>query len=150
MLSTAKIKVLRAAKKYSESVGVKNHPRLRSTLSLMARRCFPEIYDGKELSITARIDGVRIAVPNRFWSHYLLHDYEPVTRRTLAKTVRPGMTIIDVGAHIGLYSLLSSKAVTQCGVIHAIEPGGSNLDYLSTNIELNKMRNIVVLSRLTK
>lgn len=36
--------------------------------------------------------------------------------------VQPGMTILDVGAHVGIYSMLGSKLVGPTGNIHSFEP----------------------------
>lgn len=51
--------------------------------------------------------------------------------------------IFDVGANIGLYSLLASKANPQSS-IHAFEPTPLIIDRLDENIRLNNMRNIKV------
>ena len=36
--------------------------------------------------------------------------------------VRPGMTCIDVGAHVGIYTMLFSELVTDSGQVHSFEP----------------------------
>lgn len=50
-------------------------------------------------------------------------------------------TIIDIGAHIGLFSLYASQFCTN-GKIYSFEPIKSNFDLLSFNINLNKIKNI--------
>lgn len=49
--------------------------------------------------------------------------------------------IIDIGAHIGLFSLYASQFCTD-GKIYSFEPIKSNFDLLSFNINLNKIKNI--------
>lgn len=49
--------------------------------------------------------------------------------------------IIDVGAHIGLFSLYASQFCTR-GKIYAFEPIRSNYDLLVFNIDLNQAKNV--------
>jgi len=50
-------------------------------------------------------------------------------------------TVIDVGAHIGLFSLYASQNCTK-GKIYAFEPIKENYNILESNIELNNFSNI--------
>ena len=49
--------------------------------------------------------------------------------------------IIDVGAHIGLFSLLVSQ-YCKTGKIFSFEPMRENFDLLVSNLELNRMKNV--------
>ena len=49
--------------------------------------------------------------------------------------------IIDVGAHIGLFSLLVSQ-FCKIGKIFSFEPIRENFDLLVSNLELNRIQNI--------
>ena len=48
--------------------------------------------------------------------------------------------MIDVGAHIGLFSIIYSQFFDK---IYAFEPNKKSFEYLLKNIELNKCKNIV-------
>ena len=61
------------------------------------------------------------------------------------RCLRPGMTAFDVGANIGLYTLLFSRQVGADGLVHAFEPDGENLRRLRTNIALNEIENVCVV-----
>jgi len=50
--------------------------------------------------------------------------------------------IIDIGAHIGLFSLFASQYCKN-GKIYCFEPIKKNYDILIENIELNKIKNII-------
>jgi len=41
--------------------------------------------------------------------------------------LRPGMTVVDGGAHVGLYTLLGSRGVGPGGIVFAVEPDRYNL-----------------------
>jgi len=51
-------------------------------------------------------------------------------------------TVIDIGAHIGVFSLLASKYVSQ-GKIYAFEPFGKNYDMLVKNVKINHLDKII-------
>ena len=64
---------------------------------------------------------------------------ECVTR--LQKIVKPGDTIIDVGANVGRYTLLFSEMVGSNGKVIGFEPDPMNFQVLRENMELNKITN---------
>ena len=68
--------------------------------------------------------------------------YEPATTRLFQETLQPGMVVIDIGAHVGYYTLLAAKLVGPTGKIYAFEPEPGNNETLNKNIELNKYSNI--------
>jgi FkbM family methyltransferase len=55
----------------------------------------------------------------------------------LAGYVKPGMTVIDVGANFGYYSLLLADAVGENGQVIAIEPNPDTVMLLQETIQLN-------------
>jgi FkbM family methyltransferase len=61
--------------------------------------------------------------------------------------LQKGDVFIDVGAHGGLYTLLSGKMVGSEGRAIAIEPNPDNLKFLRQNVKLNHLNNINVISK---
>src|SRR5919108_2279201 len=59
---------------------------------------------------------------------------------------REGDIVIDVGAHIGKYTLIASKRVGPNGKVVAIEADPDNFDALNRNIQLNKLSNVIALN----
>jgi len=47
--------------------------------------------------------------------------------------LRPGMTVVDGGAHVGLYTLLGARGVGAGGIVFAVEPDRYNLAALRLN-----------------
>ncbi len=58
--------------------------------------------------------------------------------------IKPGMTILEVGGHIGYITTFFSILTGNAGKVIVFEPGSNNLRYLYKNIELCKRSNIVV------
>jgi FkbM family methyltransferase len=57
--------------------------------------------------------------------------------------LRPGDVFIDVGAHIGYFSLLASGKVGEFGAVVSIEPSPTTFKSLEKNISLNPaLRNV--------
>lgn len=56
--------------------------------------------------------------------------------------LRPGMTVLDIGAHHGLYTLLCSKAVAAQGQVIAFEPSPRERGRLERHVRINKCRNV--------
>jgi FkbM family methyltransferase len=55
------------------------------------------------------------------------------------------MCAIDVGANIGYFTLLMSRAVGDSGRVLAIEAEPKNFQFLRTNLELNAVTNVEAL-----
>jgi FkbM family methyltransferase len=58
---------------------------------------------------------------------------------------KSGEIVVDVGAHIGLYSLIAAKKVGPSGKVIAIEPDPENCTLLQMNLELNGLTNVTIL-----
>src|SRR5262245_22793065 len=71
--------------------------------------------------------------------------WEPGEGRFLRSTLRPGMNAIDVGANIGYFTLLMSRAVTDSGQVLAIEAEPQAFQMLRANLELNAVANVELL-----
>jgi FkbM family methyltransferase len=53
-----------------------------------------------------------------------------------------GDIVVDAGAHVGFYTLKAAKEVGSRGHVIAIEPEDKNYELLTTNIRINKYKNI--------
>ncbi|HHC71765.1 MAG TPA: FkbM family methyltransferase [Thiotrichales bacterium] len=72
----------------------------------------------------------------------LYGEYEPAEMALLAREVKEGETVMDVGANIGLFTLHLSRLVGASGVVHAVEPDPDNLRLLRENVSRNRCGNV--------
>jgi len=84
---------------------------------------------------------------HRSFLAHLQRSYEPFFRQLFEESLRPGMVIIDGGAHIGLYSLIASRKLGNGGKVLAFEPDHHNSRALLSNLSLNHCHNVVVLRK---
>lgn len=69
--------------------------------------------------------------------------YEKDLLNIYSKYLKPGMRVLDIGANIGMYTILASKIVGNTGKIWAFEPARDIHQMLKNNISLNNLNNIV-------
>jgi FkbM family methyltransferase len=68
--------------------------------------------------------------------------YEPRTATLFKRLLKPSDVVIDGGANIGYYSLLSAKLVGKTGAVHSFEPIPDTFRAFSANVELNRFAQI--------
>jgi FkbM family methyltransferase len=80
------------------------------------------------------------AGPHSYW----IGTYEADKQKSLQRLLRRGDCFLDVGAHVGFYSLLASRIVGRTGRVVAFEPLPRNLHFLERHLRLNGIRNVSV------
>jgi FkbM family methyltransferase len=60
--------------------------------------------------------------------------WEADVMKLLARTLRPGDTFVDVGAHVGFHSVLAGQLVGPAGTVFAVEPAPWALELLRANV----------------
>src|SRR5829696_2853293 len=69
------------------------------------------------------------------------------TQKLFKSSLRAGMTVIDGGAHLGLYTLIAARGVSREGVVMAFEPDPYNVRALEFNVLNNGFRNVMVFEK---
>jgi FkbM family methyltransferase len=78
---------------------------------------------------------------------YFFQAYEPIEAYLFRVLLRPGMTVIDLGANVGQYTLLAARAVGTAGRVHAFEPIPANFEHLTSHVRANGFSDRVILNR---
>lgn len=71
-------------------------------------------------------------------SIYMMGRFEPATTRALEKLVKPGATVLDIGANIGAHTLRIARSVGPQGRVVCFEPTDYAFMKLMRNISLNR------------
>ena len=69
--------------------------------------------------------------------------YEKYETKLFKNLIRPGMVVLDIGAHIGYYSLIAAKLVGTGGKVYVFEPEPNNYGFLVENIKIDDYSNII-------
>ena len=107
----------------------------RMLFKVVANSGRPVMVQGQQMHLAAPGDYPPVAMTR--------DRYEPGTTALFRGLLRTGMVVIDVGAHVGYYSLLAASQVGPTGKIYSFEPAPSNYELLLKNIELNGFHNVV-------
>lgn len=65
----------------------------------------------------------------------------------LINKIKQGDNVVDAGANIGIFTVISAILVGDTGSILAIEPDPENLSILKKNVELNILKNVEIISK---
>ena len=67
---------------------------------------------------------------------------EPFTIFLMKNKVKPAMNVIDIGANIGLFTLILAKLVGKSGHVYSFEPDPQLFQILNENVKLNQLENV--------
>jgi FkbM family methyltransferase len=79
---------------------------------------------------------------------YVERLYEPAVTQALMRTVQPGWVCVDVGAHLGYFTLLLARLVGETGCVFAFEALPENARWLRENVALNGFTDRVTVEDL--
>jgi FkbM family methyltransferase len=92
-------------------------------------------------TLTGKLHGYRIRAEvanwSERWTYFLGRFYELDTQAFLAACLRPGDVFADVGANIGMLTLLAARLVGESGTVLAFEPNPNAFARLREHIEMN-------------
>lgn len=105
-----------------------------------------------EAKVWARVEsgpaqGLWLELNPRTGQNYLRGDAELTVQKILAERLRPGMVFYDLGANIGLFTLLAARLVGDSGKVFSFEPDPENAGRLRRNIQRNGFANVTVIEK---
>lgn len=89
-----------------------------------------------------RINGHTLRLPTRYFK-YFPETYEAENFEFLSESCKSGAVIIDIGAHIGLFSVIASQVTGKTGKVYAFEPAPSTYALLQKTIVINHEEQII-------
>lgn len=71
--------------------------------------------------------------------------YEPETTEIIRSSLGPGMVMVDLGAHLGYFTVLGAKLVGCSGHVFAFEPAPQTRELLARNVRSNGCEQVVTV-----
>ncbi len=137
-----KAKVFSSLIKPFTGIGIGNIPFIRKAYQVIT----PYLLGGKNKIINFGSFKMQIT-PNKHVDDVITlfianGSYEPITTQVFKKLLVAGDVVVDAGANIGYFSLLSASIVGTTGKVLAFEPEPNNMATLQQNIAINNFSNI--------
>jgi FkbM family methyltransferase len=63
------------------------------------------------------------------------------------KHIHPGQVVYDVGANVGLHTLLFSRLVGEAGRVFAFEPSPDTAAVLAEHVKINRKTNVTIIQK---
>ncbi len=105
-------------------------------------RVFSQIYARTQGGVYRRLAGdVEVKLAPCF--RHFPEDYERECMQVVSRFLREGDMALDIGANIGLYSLLMGKRVSPHGRVYAFEPASKSFEALINHLSLNSLSQII-------
>jgi len=139
--------LFRLGHKFLSGKGLERFALIRSVYEFLYLRFMP-----KDTTLTV-VEGVKINLPGRnapsaVTAHLLMYGVWERFQTELSKDfIHEGMVVVDIGAHIGYYTLLAAKHVGKKGRVFAFEPEPSNYAFLVKNIEANSYSHVIPIKK---
>lgn len=100
----------------------------------------PVMHAGRDLVI-GRSDGFIMAFPAEEWRlpayQILAGPLEPGLVKAMKAAIHEGMTVVDIGANVGTYTLLALRAIGVSGKVYSYEPTPRTFAILKDNVQIN-------------
>jgi FkbM family methyltransferase len=96
------------------------------------------IFHGKKLLVHTKDITMVPALINQNFEEYEI--------KLFKKLLKKDMTVLDIGANIGIYSVFASSIIGDGGKIFAFEPVPENYKMLVHNLSINKISNVLTFN----
>lgn len=112
--------------------------------NVVFERLFHAAYK-KDTVVEVAYEGGIFKIPSKDISllpSILNNNYEKYEISLFKKLLKPGDVMVDIGANIGLFSVIGSKSVGSSGKVYSFEPEPGNYALLTSNLLLNGATNV--------
>lgn len=104
-------------------------------------RIRPPVISGSTDILVTEVAGMIVGVPGNEWRMAAYHAFRGVMEPGLTKyfctLIKPGTVVVDVGANVGIFTLLAAKLLEGTGKIYSFEPTPRIYEILRDNVQVN-------------
>lgn len=97
--------------------------------------------------VTVRDYGFKLYIDSRDTSVgctlLMLGRYDPFASQVFSSLLQEGMTVVDIGAQVGYYTVLSARIVGPSGKVFAFEPEPEHFRLLCKSLSANGLMNVL-------
>ena len=94
------------------------------------------------------IDGCKLKLDETDRNAFTIYgETDRIERELIKKKVKEGDIVIDVGANIGVHTIIMAKYVGNKGQVFAFEPSPTNLELLKKTMKLNNFKNVQIIDK---
>ena len=137
------------------SIAILGYVAFRLSLHILGREKRSEILDNRHISIrtflikdfVAKIEGLRFYVRKNYEDYFVALSLEDRIIEFAKTLLNAGDVFVDVGCHIGKYSVIIANHVGTQGKVYAIDANPENIAVLKKNIALNRLTNITIINK---
>jgi len=92
------------------------------------------------------IDGCKLLLDETDRHGFTIYGEEdPQERELIKKIIKKGDIVVDVGANIGIHTIIMAKCVGETGHVYAFEPSKNNVRLLKNTMSLNGFENVSII-----
>jgi|GEM_PF-2369345 len=117
--------------------------------SFVYMKVFDAMYGKKDTEVQFR--GARFVMPTKditLTPSVMSGVFERHELDIFERACSAGATVVDVGANIGLYSVVAAQRIGASGRVYAFEPVPENIAFLRKNLELNRVTDRVAVQEM--
>jgi FkbM family methyltransferase len=96
--------------------------------------------------VARTIGGEKVRFPAR-WSRCYPADYKPDVLAAVRAHCHAGQTVLDVGAHLGFFTIAMARRVAPTGAVFSFEPADRARAILEKTVRLNRCDRLVTVRR---
>lgn len=111
-------------------------PFLKGLIGLVIRRLTPDYVDIPEGRVIFDRDDPVMSGAISFGK------YEPETIALFRSYLKEGMTVVDIGANLGYFTVIAAGLVGPSGKVFSYEPDPHNFALLEKNVSVNGFKNV--------
>lgn len=145
MTSPKLYRVALAASRLYGALSLDRVPGLRRVSRFVGCRLFASSPELPVQYAEISADGIDLLVPKTLAGAYVSRGFDALSRRVVEGWLRPGSTVLDIGANIGFHTVHFARRVGPRGKVVALEPVADNLAFLEKNVALNTLKQVAIL-----
>jgi FkbM family methyltransferase len=103
------------------------------------KRAWSRVFPRVPLPVRLPYGGWWLAADDMMDDSIFTGNFERNELKFVENFLKPGMTVLDIGAHHGLYTILAAQKVGKGGKVFAFEPSPNQRRRLATHLRLNRV-----------